>query len=374
MSRIVRAYVEEAPKQTLSLLKSINGLEEGVWDNLKAVMGGSSKKAATPADNAPDRATTDSNSANLSTTLTKMVDELLSTADDRYVIFTTLNFVAKYYLKAGGGQAVITQVKDDEDLKKIAAFEVPENSQIELRKLQPKFQFTDLINTADPSFNAVIILDIPKTLSTELETEKSSGNAKKIRDVLTKMMSFKYYVMTLSLGKAKAAGPAINKAKTLEDKAAVFNPDIIANYPVKNTLDAAKIEWKNEHGDTAEPADAEEKEEKTAERPGDGKQEVSKTPSGGLDLNKSILDSIIAGQGDADKISQGLFFTLNKHFDLHTVENAIIELQASFGNSSVLSKLNAILTSQYADQWERKQPAGDKSKPKTEPEAPPAAS
>jgi hypothetical protein len=364
MSKIIKAYAEEVKKPSMSLIKSIeNGLvAEGPFNALKSLVTGSkSAKDATT----PDRATSDSMSETLSTNLNKIVDELLHTTDDRYVIFCTLGFVSKFYLKAGGGQGVIEQVKNDDVLKSISAFQA-RDAGFSLVKLDPKFQFTDLINSAGSSYNAAVILDIPKQLSDELEKAKSSGDTNKIRETLIKMMSHKYYVMTLNVPQAKKISADMDKHRSaFDEQVTIFNPAVIANYPVKNILDSAKLEWQDEHSykyaEIKSKPHAEDAESPEGGTDKEGKPSVSKTPSGGLDLNKSIMDAVISGKGDADKIAQRLFFTLNKHFDLHTVENAIIELGAAFGGG-ILNKLNAILTQNYANEWERKQPAGDKSK------------
>ena len=400
MSKIISAYVEEAPKPKLNLLKSINSQElgEGAFDSLKAAFGGGKKAAPAPKDDTPNRALADNNSADLSSPFVKMVEEILqSPQDDRYVIFASLKFIGANYLKAGGGKGVIDSLKSDEDILGIVSAgekqddkskDAAKTAAFEIRKMKPNFTASDIaeISSSNPNFNGAVLMDIPKILSTNLETEKSSGAANKIREVLVKMMSFKYYVATLNLGAFRKAAPKIDAAKDLEDKVKQFNIlTIIANYPVKSTWDAAKIEWKNEYNggswkskDGTTEANSEEGEEgeEDSETSGTAKDgiKVSKTPSGGLDLQKSLITAIMAGEKNAEEIALDIFNSLNKLFTFDQVSQELTMIGHKFDSNFVLDKLHKELAAKK-DIWTLQQPTGDKSKPqpKAEPAKEPAA-
>lgn len=255
----------------MSLLKSINTeIQEGTWDNLKALIGGN-KPVVAPEE--PDR--TAGSQIEGGSELADMASQIMEPRDVRYVMLTNLGGL-KLYLSQGGGKRLIDSVKEDKDIVDIITQK--DNVHFKLLKIAPDFKFGQLLGGKSNGMS--IILDIPKAIADKLENAASSSDAAAGREALNSMMSFKYYVGTLKIDAANGlSADAVGDAEELEK---LFNPSVLANYPRKAVWDAAKEEWYETRGEGKEDADVErrvrdaaraEKEKQSTEKLGGEKNE-----------------------------------------------------------------------------------------------------
>ena len=281
MSKIVRTFpVLEKTASTNKLVNEIASLHK-LATAMKAAKDAftANKK---PADELPDRPT-----QGIDLHGTKAIDRIVSElfsdtgTERRLVIFTSLNNLKSMYLKSGGGHGLI----DSFDPKDLAEFQTnPVFVRGPLVFLKKDFTFDQMTVPRKGQADVAIQIDVPVPLWQQLQQAKSE---EEIKNVLTKMMSHKYYVMTLSTRKAHAIRPAMGTANGTEERAEAFDPNIIVNYPNKTILNLAIAEWDDKK-------EAPEKEKEAAV--------VSKEKEAKRKHREDEADEIL--QGDQDKVRQ----------------------------------------------------------------------
>jgi len=343
----------------LNLLRSVenNPIYEGPFDGLKQtfkhLIGKTNSPEPAQAAAEPETITTANQSMSH---LESMITQLVETTDIRYVIFTRVGFLTTNYLKAGGGKGVIDHITDDNELLKVAKGEATEK--FVLSKIGSTFKFSSLVvPTVSPTGGAdtAIILNIPRDLSDTLEKAIAASDAKAARETLIKMMSFKFYVMSLKLQEALKIRRTMD-VDDLDKRLSAFSPFFIRNFPNKIEWDGAKEEWADAH-DTEGQADRElEKDKRTADRKQE-RDEVDKVLKGGsaaatqaassVDQAVKIIFADSAKETDgvkrADIIMSQLTSNLKPKFKKDEVLRVLTDIDNSFKSSlaqAVIARLN----------------------------------
>jgi hypothetical protein len=254
MSKIVRAFVVTHAPAAGGLIKAINEADgPGFLDRVRGAVGGfkNPEPKAKPEEQGPERATPgDADTSALSTIVSEIMNP--PEGESRFVIFLTHTNLVSFYLKQGGGAALVDQLPDDE----LLAFatdpmskSVKTKSGPRIVQMPPGYSFDKLVTprAAGVPREAAVQLNIPNALSGELKG--ASGKIELIRNVLKKMMSHRYYVCTIAPSRAKSllVTSEMATAKDFDEQKKKFNPNCIENYPVKAEFIAAKNEWYELH-------------------------------------------------------------------------------------------------------------------------------
>lgn len=277
----------------LQLLKLVS--EEGFLDKLKKKFT-KAGAAAEPEDTEGGRAKADTTTSQDSQ-LELIAGEAAhgTTGETRYVIYLRHKDLDAYYLKQGGGGALVDALEDDE----IKAFvENPTFVGPRIRQLGKNFSFRDQIAVPVSNYtrnaNTAVIIDVPKQLASQLDASAlvKSGtdtlDMSAAKAVLKKMMSHKYYVMTLNVAEAKKIAPQIDDALNKDDLTALkkaFDPKVIVNYPIKQVRVAAQNEWDDLQGGSSDKEEEEEKPESSEKKPAEPSK-PGEAPAGEKDVKK----------------------------------------------------------------------------------------
>lgn len=289
----------------------------------------------------PDRARGDSTTSD-SSKLNDIVSELMlpSSADQRIVVYLTATELKSHYLKQGGGAQFIDVIEDDE-LVNIAK---KSGGNRRIVEFSPGFKFSDIL--VKPSgFSAAeraVIIDVPKQIFNAIESSRrrvasalADDAAKQaFREDLKKIMSHKYYVLTLNMVKAQRIVREMDSKSGTDEWAEVFNPEVIENYPIKQTLVAAKNEWNREHGEVSKrlkDITSKEREAKFAER----EREAAKKLAGGSDeLAKILINAVIANGGKPDdEIASKIKDGTSSKYEQSDVVSALNKLSTDYGQT-----------------------------------------
>lgn len=358
MSKIVRTFVETTRAPSYSLMREIAAGEQldeaGMLTRLANSIGAGISAAKTafsgtpppppPPDPSVDthsKATKDDASSDLSK-LRSIVGDVLEapSGEVRFVLHLSHKDLVSLYLKSGGGQAVVGALPDPEITSLVAN---PLASKSRLAQLKNDFKFSDLLDPVEGSAESaradqVVLLDIPGSLVSEL---KAAGtDLEKAKIALKKMMSFKYYVLTLNKAKAKAIAPAMGTAEDLEKQIDVFDPNVIENYPIKQDFIAAKMEWAKEHsegGKKQAEVDSKVKQGEDAKLLRQAEDDIAGPAS---KIENGVLATVMQGTDDAGKVNatqivQGLYNKYNSSVEKEEMLKVLRALQTKLGSRNI---------------------------------------
>jgi hypothetical protein len=301
MAKVINTFIEKEQ----SLLQLVS--EAGFLDRAKA---GLSKKETPPVSNNPSRAEADPE-VKAQSPLENVISEIVSVpaGEWRFIIHMSLDDLTKYYLKRDHAdriklvQHLMTESKkwsilkflneaddtssEDDALKakaqglrdklqakrtekqtgvaptKPAAKTAPEKENKPEEKpgdekpkpdddeqsvksivtiLKPGYKFSDLYKQAG-NHECSVLLNVPDSLKREYDAAQDK------KQVLEKILDHKYYVMTISNGKARKIGDAVDAAKDFDGKLDTISPYIVVNYPGAQTIKQAKDKWNSDYKD-----------------------------------------------------------------------------------------------------------------------------
>lgn len=234
MTKIKRAFVITEKAASYNLLRTINA-GRALWEDESA--------EPTP----------------LQTVITKIL--VPDTGTKRFVVHLTFDELKKLYLKPGGGADLIDQIKDPE-LQKIITDPSSKESKIEMMK--DDFKFSNLIDVGDKKADFTVLINVPDALATEFA---AAGDKLDVaRESLKKMMSHDFYVCTINNSKAAPIAQAVDGAEEMEQREKVLDPNVLENYPSKQTFVGAKNAWAELHAEHSKPAEEEPESENPAEK------------------------------------------------------------------------------------------------------------
>lgn len=265
----------------------------------------------------PERARGDSTTSD-SSKLADIVSELMlpTSADTRFVLYLTATELKAHYLKSGGGVSAI-DLMDDTELTELARKSKDKSRLVEFGKT---FKFSELI-TPPSSFSTAeraVVIDVPGSITSAIEnTGRRAASAlsdtaalEAFKTELKKAMSHKLYVLTLNIPKSKKIAAEMDTKSGTDEWVEVFDPSVIENYPIKQILVSAKNEWDREHSQLGKRVKDVTKLERDAAL-SQREREASKKLSGNIELEKKLVNAIIANGGKteaeiAGKIKDGL--------------------------------------------------------------------
>lgn len=341
MPKIIRTFSINEPT-SLSLIKTVNEgkflhkLASGLKGAIDAVKNAKAART-TPAtvttatkNELPDRPVASVDLQGGSAT-ERIVSELFSDTgtESRLVVFTSLNNLKAMYLKSGGGHALI----DSFDPTVLANFKAdPLNARGPMVKLKKDFTFSQMVVPRKGQADMAIQIDVPNALWAQLETAASE---EEIKNVLTKMMSHKYYVMTLSTRKSNAIRPAMGTARGTEERAEVFDPNIVANYPIRSVLMSAIAEWNDRQA-----APEKEKEEATAakEREAGRKERADKaetTLKGDQEKVRQQMLNIVMSADDATKAAEAVYGQFKGTYSADEIAGILLSLHRKLDSKKI---------------------------------------
>lgn len=160
----------------------------------------------------------------------------------RAVLYLPYRQLVDLYLKPGGGREVASAaVFDDAELGALVADPTAAHSR--LVQMPDNFTFQQLLTSSDAKFKSEVgvLIDIPKNLLAELKNSGTDTSA--AREILSKIMSHKFYVMTLNVARARQLPASVAAASDVQTFVKRFDPNVIENYPHRTVRAAAIDEW-----------------------------------------------------------------------------------------------------------------------------------
>lgn len=293
----------QSKSDSFSLIKAIEagniseagGVLGKLAKGIKSAFGKGEPEKDTKADE-PEKSSRDEKSSGISR-LSTIVSEVIAPTEGevRLVIFLPLSYLTSQYLKSGGGSGVIDAIKEPAEIQELVLD--PSSGKSRIVQLPKGFTFNSLLTIpkdcpTKSNADMAVLLDVPAKLMSDLAAGQDLDEAK---SVLKKIMSHKYYVLTLNMAKAKKIAPAMRAAKDLESRRQAFNPTVIENYPVKQDLVAAINEWNEEFTNDSDSRDEEDSKEVapsvTPATPSSSQIQAPTAAKG--DLKSSIISAII---------------------------------------------------------------------------------
>ena len=287
-----------------TLLSSINNLTEADiltsikrgWDAFKT------SRADKGEDPEPERIKPDD--MDDENALVTIGTELLKVDRDevRVVLYLEHLELKNHYLVKGGGGKLVDKLEDDE------IDSIMHGGTIDLLKLSilgNNFTYTKLLN-APTGMDRAVLINAPKALISQLlETD----DVDEARPLLKKLFSHKLYLMTLNLKKAKH--PNVIKAmmsdSPVSERAELFDPHILENYPNYTRYTTAIREYSKTQASKSPEAQDEErisKLERKAELA--AREKSAQSTMQGTMSNTQYVTDILVSASNADKAATAL--------------------------------------------------------------------
>lgn len=340
MSKITRITVSK--NHGLELLRSINEASflNKVADAVKAAANSFKGQSVPKEKEDPDRARPDSTTS-ADSKLAQIATEATSVTlgEARLVLHLSQKDLVGLYLKAGGGAALIDAMTDAEILSFTAD---PFAGKTRIVEMPENFTFAESIKSPANEFTrgstSAVIIDAPKAMIAEIRA--AGTDIVKARDILKRLMGHKYYVMTLDVSKAKAFETNVGTASDIDELKAVFNPNCLINYPIKQTKVAAMNEWNALQGEGKEETEtaAIMRRGERAEKRREGEKKIA-----GIDGSQehAILARITAAKSD-DEAANVLKGMLSDTFTKDQLLTVLTKLNAGLKSerlSGLIAKL-----------------------------------
>lgn len=295
----------------LSAADSGEILTEAGTSFLKGLFG--SKKSATPASTTPKPDTVEKQRpSSLDEYLHQFIADLKGapSGNDRYVIRMSLADLRGHYLKSGsGGVSFVESLKDEELVEK----RLKQRFQL----LKDRYSFDSLMSS---KYDVAVLIDVPAHITAELgKVLGSIGDINGTRAVLARMMSHRFYVMTLSTSKMKKVAskisPIWDDVEELMDK---LDPtSIVVNYPDADDWTSIKRAYvkRAEENDERSAREEEETERKSnkeepAPAPAPAPEPAPSSPKKSID--RTSLDYLKSNPNEALKLLRRVASALDK--------------------------------------------------------------
>lgn len=178
-----------------------------------------------------------------SSKLARLATEATQVSDGevRYAIYAR-HADLKLYLQPTGGHSIL-QTMENAELQSFSSN--PRAKRARIAQIDRDFLFSEMITPSTSSFSKnadhVIIVDVPQAMDAEIRAGGSDET--KTLAALTKIMDHRYYVMIINITRARKIADGVDAAEGLDELVTVFDPNVVAGYPVKQIKVTAINEW-----------------------------------------------------------------------------------------------------------------------------------
>lgn len=277
---------------------------------------------------------------NITTIVSELID--VPAGEIRYVIHLPHGELTSKYLQQGGGQLIVNAIEEG---KLSTIFDGTHKYQ--LSQLPDGAKLADIIKT---NLDRTVVINVPSAINKEIETAKSSGDENALKASLVKAMSHRYYVLSINNTKAKNSVAAFDAAQSIDEKVAVFDIDMLENYPVRQILTAARKEHSQAHGEGKKQSDLD---KLRADK--DHRDEVEKLDPEGTDAKKQLktaVPQIIADEGgDIEKAASAFYSNFKGKFSKEAVIKQLEAFATTYESKKAFSIADRLKTGDLYTEW-----------------------